>query len=88
MIYNKPLDQLQTEEANRFRIGQKVKINEFSRKDWIGDWLRTEATVQGVWIDQYGKVSYCLLHDGDQVTDGFEADDLRPVSIREGVEPV
>ncbi len=77
MIYHRPLNQFQAEEANRFRIGQRVKINEDSTKPWIGDWLGVEATIHGVRINGLGEPDFTLLHDGNQVTDGFGADDLR-----------
>lgn len=62
-------------DLNRFRIGDKVRID-------YPDWERTEAVIIGIELRrEHGqfKPDITLLHDG-YVTDGFEPKHLSKVS--------
>lgn len=55
-------------DLNRFRIGDKVRIN-------YPDWERTEGVIIGIELRrEHGqfKPDITILHDGDQISDGFE----------------
>ncbi len=72
------LTETQKELLNRFKIGDIVKVFKTDRNErWASDWERTELEIIGItWEKRQAKSNIVVLHDGDQVTDGFEVHDL------------
>ncbi|MHC2090028.1 hypothetical protein [Methylobacterium sp. CM6244] len=77
------------ERANRFSIGDRVTINSDSEKEWISDWARTEAVVVAVAVKwnpftEHKTFDITIIHDGGQITDGFEPEDFSPLPAAQG----
>jgi hypothetical protein len=66
-------------ECQEFLVGDFVRVNE--RCKYFGDWRDVEMQIVGVrWDRQREKADYTVLHDGDQITDGWRFGDFTLVN--------
>lgn len=77
---NKILD---VPDLNRFRIGDEVVAEACAEHDRF-EGIVIGIELQRVYASRFLKPSITLLHDGDQITDGFKPNDLRLVAKAEG----
>jgi hypothetical protein len=68
-------------DLNRFRIGDRVRV---THPDFEAEWRQSECIVIGIELrKQHSRglifeADITILHDGDQVSDGWKPVDLTP----------